>query len=48
MKPWKRERHGAGLKDWQLTGPGGGVSRMPYAKEEATGNDDEYNEVKVC
>jgi hypothetical protein len=33
--------HGSGkdrarLKDWLLTGPGGGVSRMPYAPEGAT------------
>jgi hypothetical protein len=28
MKPWKQERHGARLKGWMLTGPGGGVSRM--------------------
>jgi hypothetical protein len=37
MKPWKWWRHGAGLKDWLLTGPGGGVSRIPYAPEGATG-----------
>jgi hypothetical protein len=37
MKPWKRRRHGARLKDWLLTGSGGGVSWMPYAPEGATG-----------
>jgi hypothetical protein len=37
MKPWKRGRYGARLKDWLLTGPGGGVSRMPNASERATG-----------
>jgi hypothetical protein len=37
MKPWKRRRYGARLKDWLLTGPGGGVSWMPYAPEGATG-----------
>jgi hypothetical protein len=36
MKPWKQGKHGARLKDWVLTGPGGGVSRMPYAPEVAT------------
>jgi hypothetical protein len=41
MKPWKQGRHGARLKDWVLTGPGGGFSRMPYAPEGATGNDDD-------
>jgi hypothetical protein len=40
MKPWKQGRHGARLKDWLLTGPGG-VSRMPYTPEGATGNDNE-------
>jgi hypothetical protein len=37
IKPWKRGRHGARLKDWQLTEPGEGISRMPYAPEGATG-----------
>jgi hypothetical protein len=37
MKPWKQGRHGARLKDWMLTGPGGGVSRMLYAPQGATG-----------
>jgi hypothetical protein len=37
MKPWKRGRLGARLKDWLLTAPGGGVSRMPYSPEGATG-----------
>jgi hypothetical protein len=36
MKPWKRGRHGASLKDWLLTGTGGGISRMPYAPEGET------------
>jgi hypothetical protein len=39
IKPWKQGRRGARLKDWLLTGPGGGVSRMPYVPEGATGND---------
>jgi hypothetical protein len=43
MKPWKRGRHGARLKDWLLTGTGGGVSRMPYAPEAVTENDDKNN-----
>jgi hypothetical protein len=37
MTPWKRGRYGVRLKDWLLTGPGGGVSRMPNASERATG-----------
>jgi hypothetical protein len=37
MKPWQQGGHGARSKDWLLTGPGGGASRMPYAPEGATG-----------
>jgi hypothetical protein len=37
MKPWKRARHGVRLKDWPLTGPGGGISYVPYAPEGTTG-----------
>jgi hypothetical protein len=37
MKPWKQGRHGARLKDWLLTEPGGGLSRMLYTPEGATG-----------
>jgi hypothetical protein len=36
MKPWKQRRHGARLKDWLLTEPSGGVSRIPYAPDGAT------------
>jgi hypothetical protein len=41
MKPWKQGRQRTRLKDWLLTGPGAGVSRMPYAPEGETGNDDD-------
>jgi hypothetical protein len=44
MKPWKQGRHGARLKVWMLTGPGGGASRMPYGPEGATGSDDDVTE----
>jgi hypothetical protein len=37
MRPWKWGRHGARLKDWQLTEPSGGISQMPYAPQVATG-----------
>jgi hypothetical protein len=47
MKPWKQGRQGTRLKDWLLTGPGGGVSWMPYAPEGATGNDDDDYDVIV-
>jgi hypothetical protein len=36
-KPWKQGKHGLRLKDWLLTGLGGGISRMPYAPEGAPG-----------
>jgi hypothetical protein len=35
-KPEKQAKHGRKRKDWQTTGPDGGVSRMPYAPEGAT------------
>jgi hypothetical protein len=41
MKPWKQGRNGTMLKDWLMTGSGGGISWMPCAPEGATGNDDD-------
>jgi hypothetical protein len=41
-REWRRKlkmqaKHGTKYKDWQLTGPDGGGSRMPYAPEGASG-----------
>jgi hypothetical protein len=36
-KPEKQAKHGTKYKAWQPTGPDRGISRMPYATEEATG-----------
>jgi hypothetical protein len=48
-RQWKRKlenqtKHGTKQKDWQPTGPEGGVSQLSYAPEGATGNNN--NKIK--